>query len=83
MWKAYRQIPCHPDQSRYMVVMVWHPLEKKYVFGETKGLLFGLAGSVLAFNRVPAFITAVARRWLAIPVQHFFDDFRLLDVQRS
>ena len=29
--------------------------------------------SVLHFNRVPAFICAVARRWLGIVVQHFFD----------
>ena len=51
--------------------------------GEPKGLLFGITGAVLAFNRVPGFIVAVARRWLGIPVQHFFDDFRILDLARS
>ena len=66
-----------------MVVMIWHPGLWKWVFGEARGLLFGLTGAVLNFNRVPAFITAVARRWLAIPVQHLFDDFRILDIQES
>ena len=83
MWKAYRQIPGHAKQRKWMVVMVYHPIRKMWVFGEAKGLLFGLTGSVLHFNRVPAFITAVARRWLALPVQHYFDDFRLFDVKVS
>jgi len=83
MWKAYRQVPCHSSQSRYMVVMVWHDELGKWVFGLTAGLLFGITGAVLAFNRIPAFIVAVARRWLAIPAQNFFDDFRILDLEAS
>ena len=83
MWKAYRQVPCHPDQLRFMIVMVWHPDERKWVYAESKGLLFGLTGAVLAFNRVPALIVALARRWLAIPVQNFFDDFRIIDIMKS
>ena len=83
MWKAYRQIPCHEDQIQYMTVMVWHPDKKEWMFGESKGLLFGLTGAVLAFNRVPALIVAIARRWLAIPVQNFFDDFRIMDIAKS
>ena len=31
------------------------------------------------FNRVPAFITAVARRWLTILVQHVYNDFRIIE----
>ena len=83
MWKAYRQIPCHMSQCPFMAVMIFHPVRKEWVFGEARGLLFGLTGAVLNFNRVPAFITAVARRWLAIPVQHFFDDFRIFDILQS
>ena len=83
MWKAYRQIPCHTDQLRFMMVIVWHPAEKKWVYGESKALLFGLTGSVLSFNRIPALIVALARRWLAIPVQNFFDDFRIMDLDKS
>ena len=42
-------------------------------------LAFGLGAAVLEFNRVAAHITAVARRWLALPVFNFYDDFRVLD----
>ena len=77
MWKAYRQVPCHHDQCRYMAVMVWHPTEKKWMYGEAKGLLFGLTGAVLAFNRVPTFIVAV------VLLQNFFDDFRIFDIAVS
>ena len=83
MWKAYRQVPCHSRHVQFLLVMIWHPALGQWVFGEARGLLFGLAGSVLAFNRIPAFIVAVARRWLAIPAQAFFDDFRILDVKRA
>ena len=83
MWKAYRQVPCHPRCNKFLLIMIWHPSMGKWVFGKARGLLFGLSGAVLAFNRIPAFITAVARRWLAIPVQSFFDDFRVLDVARA
>ena len=62
MWKAYGQIPCHKDQIQYMTVMVWHPDKREWIFGESKGLLSGLTGAVLAFNRVPALIVAIARR---------------------
>jgi hypothetical protein len=83
MWKAYRQIPCHHSHLRYMTVMVWHPARKEWVFGESMGLLFGITGAVLSFNRVPALVVALARRWLAIPVQNFFDDLRIMDLARS
>lgn len=44
---------------------------------------FGLTGSVLHFNRVPAHAIAVARRWLAIPVQGFLEDFKIIDTKAS
>ena len=34
---------------------------------------------MLHFNRVPTLIAAFCRRWFAIPVQHFFDDFRVVE----
>ena len=83
MWKAYRQVPCHQRHIQFLLIMIWHPALGKWVFGKAMGLLFGLAGSVLAFNRIPTFAVAIARRWLAIPVQAFFDDFRILDVERG
>ena len=46
-------------------------------------LLFGLAGAVLHFNRIPTFLTAFCRRVLAIPITHFFDDFRLVEMKMA
>ena len=62
-----------------MVVRLWYPTRRQWVYCIAWVLLFGLAGSVLHLNRVPTLITAIARRWLALPVQHFFDDFRILE----
>ena len=83
MWIACRQIPCHEDQIQCMMVMVWHPDKEEWVFRESTGVLFGFTGAVLACNRVPALIVAMARRWLAIPVQNFLDDSRILDIDKS
>ena len=62
-----------------MIIVLWHPLEKRWVFCKAFVLVFGLAGAVLHFNRVPTFFSAICRHWFALPTQHFFDDFRLLD----
>ena len=75
---AYRQIPRHPSEADIAVVVIWSPVHHRWMFAEGDALFFGESGAVLLFNRVPTFLAAVARRWLAIPAQHFFDDFRLL-----
>lgn len=80
---AYKQIPRHPSEANIAIVMFWHPARACWMFAELDTLAFGESGSVLLFNRVPTFITAAARRWLAIPVQHFFDDFRILGLKVS
>jgi hypothetical protein len=80
MWKAYRQVPVAEDKLRFVIVAIWHPHLSVWVFYEADALLFGLSGAVLHFNRVPAHAIVVARRWLAIPVQGFFDDFRIIDI---
>ena len=79
MWKAYRQIPLHEDQMKFCIVIIWHTVEKRWVFAVAHVLLFGLAGAVNIFNEVPTLVTAFARRFLALPIQHFFDDHRLLE----
>ena len=81
MKKAYKQLAVSPGQLRYMVVAVYDPTTNQWRFAVSWALPFGLSGAVLHFNRVPALITAFCRRWLAIPVQHFFDDFRIVEPQ--
>eukprot|EP00973_Karenia_brevis_P083062 11516421-Karenia_brevis.AAC.1 len=44
------------------------------------GLPFGLASSLLQFNRVPSLTTAIARRVLGIIKGHYFDDNATLDM---
>ena len=81
MKKAYKQLAVCPDQLRYMVVAVWSPVSQRWLFAISWALPFGVAGSVLHVNRVHALLIVFCRRWLAIPVQHFFDDFRIVEPQ--
>ena len=39
-------------------------------------MLFGLMAAVLQFNRVSGLLVALARRWIALPVLGYFDDFK-------
>ena len=79
MKRAYRQVPVSQQQLRFSVIAVWHPLQGRWVFGILHGLAFGLLSAVLQFNRYPALLVAIARRWLAIPVINFFDDFKITE----
>ena len=79
MKSAYKQIPMDESQVRYVVIAIFDMEAGRWRFVVTRTLLFGLSGAVLLFNRVPAFIVALARRWLAIAVHAFFDDFRIVD----
>ena len=77
MSKAYRQIPVSEEHLKHSVVCLWNPVAGKWVFAILHGLAFGLVWAVLTFNRYPAFISALARRWLAIPCTNFYDDFKV------
>ena len=79
MKRAYKQLAVHPDQHKYIVICIFNPELNKWVFAISWALPFGMSGAVLHFNRVPAFIVALCRRWMAIPVQNFFDDFRIVE----
>jgi hypothetical protein len=80
--RAYRQISCCEAHARWQIICVWHPQHKAWQFAELKGLAFGLAIAVLHFNRVPAHLTAMSRRWLGIPALNYFDDFRIAGVRQ-
>ena len=79
MKRAYRQIPAREEDLRFSVISLWHPCLKKWVFGVLHGLALGLLAAVLQFNRYPAALVAVARRWLAIAIINFFDDFKITE----
>jgi len=80
MKRAFRQLGVR-DRDRCMhIVAIFHPTLRAWVFFELDGLAFGLGAAVLEFNRVPAQLVALARRWLAIPAVNFYDDFRITDI---
>ena len=80
---AYRQIPVWSQHVRFHIVALWCPIHNRWMFAELQGLAFGLAVAVLQFNRVPTFLTTIARRWLGIPAISFFDDVRLVAPEHS
>ena len=80
MTSAYRQVAVAPEHLHFCVIAVWSPVSKCWMYGELDGLPFGVAPAVLEFNRIPSFLVAVARRWLAIPVISFYDDFKVIGV---
>ena len=70
--KAYRQMPSgHPEVT---VVAIWNPHLKVVEFFIIYGMPFGLAASVLQFNRPMESVTAVLRRLLGVPCAHYYDD---------
>jgi hypothetical protein len=81
MKRAYRQIPIMENQARFHIIAVWHPHRGKWVFTHLHGMAFGLYAAVGHFNRVPAFLIAIARRFFGIPVISYFDDVRLHAIQ--
>jgi len=83
MKKAFRQIPIKEDDQQFHIIAIYSHVAGQWVFGELKGLAFGLGAAVLEFNRIPIYLAALARRWLAIPVLNFYDDFRIVDVEDS
>ena len=75
MKKAFRQVRIHEDSLRFCVIAVWDPRSKQWVFFQMFAMPFGLTSAVLQFNRVSAFLVALARRWFALPILGFYDDF--------
>ena len=80
MKNAYRQCPVVPRHRCCSVVAFWDHLEHDVRFIILNGLPFGLSSAVLAFNRTPALLTAVARRMCGAMTAYFFDDSGVLDI---
>ena len=79
MTKAFRQVFLSDAMLKFCVIAVWYPEALEWVFFQLWSMPFGLAGAVLDFNRVSAFLVAAARRWLGIPVLGFCDDFKITE----
>ena len=81
MKRAFKQIPSADEDLPFSVTAVWCPSARAWRFGLLHTLAFGQSNAVVGFNRVPAFLVAAARRLLAIPCTHFYDNFKVLDAR--
>ena len=81
MKRAYRQLSCWQGHSPFHIICVWSPIAHKWQFAYLHGLAFGLCVSVIHFNRIPSHLTAFCRRWLGLPLLHYFDDCRLHSIE--
>ncbi|CAE8637738.1 unnamed protein product, partial [Polarella glacialis] len=76
---AYRYTPFRPEQCLMAVVIFWHAEWKCPALCIYRGLLFGLSGAVIAFNRFSKFVQHMGRRLLFIVLSMYFDDASLQD----
>ena len=80
---AYRFLP--NSQVNFTVFCVWRFSDGKCqacpVFYYVPGHNFGMASSVLNFNRFPKLMVAMARSLLALPVSQYFDDYFIMDLR--
>ncbi|CAE8585047.1 unnamed protein product [Polarella glacialis] len=76
---AYRYTPFRPEQRLMAVVIFWHAEWQCPALCIYRGLLFGLSGAVIAFNRFSKFVQHMGRRLLFILLSMYFDDASLQD----
>jgi hypothetical protein len=74
---AYRLIPSR--QPGNSIVAFWSPSKEKVVFFQVWGHSFGLVSAVLNFNRVPKIHVAFMRRFFASMMDHYVDDYIMVD----
>ena len=71
---AYRYTPFDQAQRMMAVVIFWHHVWQKPALAVYRGLLFGLSGAVVAFNRFSKFVQHMGRQLLFIMLSMYFDD---------
>ena len=69
--KAFRVLPA----AVVFVIAVWDPVRNVVAYFIVLGFIFGAYSAVLGWNRYPALIAHVARRFLAVATLYYYDDF--------
>ena len=77
MRAAYRRIPVLSPQ--FTVFALWSFVRKAVTYYFLPGHNFGLVSAVVNFNRFPHLLVAMCRVLFAVPVDHFFDDYVIVD----
>ena len=78
---AYRFVPIFPDHIPFCMVTYWSVKQGRVLIQKYNGMLFGLSGAVVAFNRWPRLAEALTRRLLGIMFSMYFDDATIQDWQ--
>ena len=78
---AYRFVPIFPDHIPFCMVAYWSVKQGCVLIQKYNGMLFGLSGAVVAFNRWPRLAEALTRRLLGIMFSMYFDDATIQDWQ--
>ena len=79
---AYRFKPTRPDEQPYFIV-VFRTSSGEVKYLVMYGCLFGLLGSVFAFNRHPRLFEAICRRCAGLPAAMYFDDLNVSDLSTA
>jgi hypothetical protein len=75
---AYRTVP--NAQPELCVIAIYDFARNDISYYEVYGLNFGLASAPVQFNRVPEFICTVCRCLFYSCIDHYYDDFLIVDV---
>ena len=78
LFAAYRRVPTANQEC--MIAAMWDIDAGEPVFCEVYGHCFGLVSSVLNFNRVPHMLSVATSLLFAVPNDHYFDDYLVVDL---
>ena len=79
MKSAYRQIPLAPADVRFALTAVCNPISSQVDLREMYGQPFGAGHAVPNFCRVAEWIARLLQKLYYILVDHFFDDFFVVE----
>ena len=76
---AYRQVPLAPSDVRYAITGVYNHHTGEVDLHELYGQPFGAGHAVPNFCRVAEWINRCAQKLFSAYMDHFFDDFFVID----
>jgi hypothetical protein len=81
LFAAYRRVP--GKDGSFSVVAVYDFIRKELMYYDVFGLNFCLASAPLQFNRVAEFLVTSCKCIFGACVQHYYDNFMIVDVARQ
>jgi len=77
---AYQICPVSPAHHRWNVVAIYDKTSGEPRYQEVWVCLFGTSSSVANYNRIPRFLTQVARTVMGLPMVFYVDDACIVDL---